>query len=1322
MYTRYGGFIKDVDKFDPLFFGMSPREAQSMDPQQRLLLEVAWEALENAGLAPDQLGGSATGVYIGVTMSDYLQVLSNLNSPDLTGTYRITGNLQNSIPGRVSYTLGFHGPAMAIDTACSSSLVAIHQAVQSLRNGETSMALAGGVNLLLSPEMTLSACQASMLAPDGRCKTFDSRADGFIRSDGVAVVVLKRYSDAVRDGDNIWALIRGSAVNHDGFSSGFSVPSKLAQEAVIKSALANAGLSSEYVGYVEAHGTGTSLGDPIEVRALEATFGSQRNPNSPVFLGSVKTNIGHTEGTAGVTGLIKAVLALHYSEIPPHLHLRKLSPFMDWSRSPFRIPKQPTPFPTIKGRQVAGVSSFGVSGINAHIILEAAPRSAKETTAQTTEMDRPYHVLSLSAQTAQALHEQAERVANYIRRHPGSSLADVAFTANTGRAQFNHRLGITASNCAEMEVQLAGFIAGKQTLSFTPGTLEHDSKTKIAFLFSGHGSQYVNMGRSLYETSPVFQKAVKDCEILLQPYLDVPISKVLYPQAGEENAVTNLWGGMKYTQPAQFVLAYALVTLWKSWGIKPGAVIGHSVGEYAAACAAGVISLADGIKLVTARGQLVESLPERGAMSAVFAHEATVATAIAPYSDRVSIAVINGPTNIVISGQAQAVESIEAELAKQEIKTKRLDVAQASHSPTVDPMLIEFESIAASCTYHEPNVQYISSLTGKLTTHIDSKYWQAHQRKTVRFADALDTLLAQGYTHLIEIGPTPTLITIAQRNLDGIQDTPTYYASLRKGQDDWAQMLNSLAGLYVHGTAVDWRGFDQPYLRHRVTLPTYPFQRQRYWAAAGSRPRNTENSANLHPLLGTRIRSATKEIIFENTLTSLVPAFLADHVVNEQVILPATAYTEIFLAAGRHTIKNSSSFVIESLMIYTPLPLSEAATIQTIVEPKTEHDSACQIFSYDKAKEQWRLHASAVVHSSSEQPSRQSVAEIKARCSATISTDEHYLRMAERGLRFGPAFRGVNSLHLGKNEVLARVELPVEVFSERSSYFLHPAIFDAALQSIANLLPEGNKTYLPMSIDSVSVFRRIETGFWSYITLRDNERSGADIITADAHLFDVDGRLLVAIAGFTLKKIASAQVDSWLYEVQWQKADREISVTANALAETVRPSLARLAKEPGMIAYQQEFLPRMDVLCAAFIQNAMIDMGWSFETRSTFTLNDASTRLKVARQHQRLLARLLDILEEENILSRHGDTWIALRPLVKTDAGTNADKLRAGYPDAKIEVDMVERFGRELAAGLQGQRNPLELLFPGGSLTDAESLYRERAIYTRFQSIDSTSS
>ena len=905
----------------------------------------------------------------------------------------------------------------------------------------------------------------------------------------------------------------------------------------------------------------------------------------------------------------------------------------------------------------------------------------------------------------------AERSRTYLLE-ASAQLADICFTSNNRRAHFNHRLAIPATSLAELEAQLTEFVAERDLPA--QGIVEAGTKPRIAFLFTGHGSQYVNMGRTLFETSPVFQEAVRECEVLLHRYLDIPISAMMYPEEGTEKATASLWDGMKYTQPAQFVLAYALTKLWASWGIEPGAVIGHSVGEYAAACAAGMMNLADGIKLVAARGRLMDALPQKGVMAAVFADEDTVTKAIAPYAEQVAIAVINGPTNIVISGNAQAIEAIQADLTKQEIKSRRLDVAQASHSPFVDPMLDEFEDIAATITYHQANIEYISSLTSELTTRIDSKYWRTHQRQAVRFGDALQTLLAQGYDHLIEIGPTPTLIAIVQRNLDDAENLPSSYSSLRKGQDDWGQMLNSLAGLYVHGAAIDWRGFDRPYSRRHVFLPTYPFQRQSYWLSRERKPHRSLSGDSLHPLLGTRLHSATREIIFENELSSQQPAFLGDHIVHGQAIMPATAYVEILLAAAQQILPiKDGPFSIEDLIIHVPiqLPETETTTVQTIVSQKTEHELTTQIFSRDKATGQWHLHVSAVVRSTAESPSIIALAEIQARCTHAILPEQHYQRLAERSIRYGTTFRGVYKLGLGKNEAIARIEVPEEISQEVASYRLHPALLDAALQAMAGLLPDGNKAYLPFSMDSVKVFGHIESGVWSHASIKISDHADNNILTANVSVFDDDGKLLVSFDGFSMKHAVHTEVDSWLYEVKWRKAGKK-TIAANELVALLQPSLASMLEEADLISYHQEFLPHLEALCGVIVQNALIQMGWSFEPGTMLSFDEISKRLGVVKQHQLLLKRLLEILEEEGAIAQHGNTWKVMRPLEAKDVAAQAERLRSDYPEAKIEVGMVERIGLEFGTAMQGKLDPLELLFPKGSLTETEKLYQE-ALFTR---------
>ncbi|NER47858.1 MAG: alpha/beta fold hydrolase [Symploca sp. SIO1A3] len=823
---KWGGFLEQVDQFDPQFFGITPREAQSMDPQQRLLMEVSWEALENAGIAAEKLAGSRTGVFIGISNYDY----SRLQFPD--DPYSGTGNALSIAANRLSYLLDLRGPSWSVDTACSSSLVAVHQATQSLQQGECHLALAGGVNLMLSPELSITFAQAGMMAADGRCKTFSDNADGYVRGEGCGIVVLKRLSDALREGDNVLALIKGTAVNQDGRSNGLTAPNGPAQQAVITQALENAGVKPAEVSYCEAHGTGTSLGDPIEVNSLKEVLMKGRTLEQPCWLGSVKTNIGHLEAAAGIAGLIKVVLSLQHAKIPPHLHLQQLNPHIDLENTPLAIPTKLQEWQISQKRRIAGVSSFGFGGTNAHIILEEVTAPVVSA----AEVERPKHLLTLSAKSEQALAELAQAYTTELQ-DTTASLADICFTANTARTHFEHRLAIIAESTPQLQEQLNNFATRKKTRQLLTGEVHNTKYPKLAFLFTGQGSQYLGMGRKLYETQPTFRQAIDHCAEILHPYLEKPLLEILYPQIedkqnGNSYKLPVLLDQTTYTQPALFALEYALAQLWRSWGVEPTVVLGHSVGEYVAACVAGVFSLEDGLKLIAERARLMQALPKTGEMVVVFASEAVTRAVIQPYANICAIAAINSPENIVISGEEQAIAAVVAALEAKGVKTKKLQVSHAFHSPLMEPMLKDFEQVASEVTYSSPQIDLISNLTGELaTTEITTpEYWCRHVRESVKFAASMETLRSQGYEILVEIGPKPTLLGMARDCLSDLETrNVAFLPSLRQGKSDWQQILRSLTTLYLRGIRVNWSGFDQDYPRRRVLLPTYPFQRQRYW-------------------------------------------------------------------------------------------------------------------------------------------------------------------------------------------------------------------------------------------------------------------------------------------------------------------------------------------------------------------------------------------------------------------------------------------------------------------------------------------------------------
>lgn len=853
IYTRYAGLLKQIDGFDPSFFRISVREAIHLDPQQRLLLEVSWEALERAGLIGNRLH-TQTGVFIGISECDYHDLMMHHDSA--LDAYSGSGNTHSTASGRLSYYLGLTGPNLAVDTACSSSLVSVALAVKSLRQKDCDMALAGGVQALLTADSFIRTCQSRMLSPDGRCKTFDARADGYVRAEGCGIVVLKRLSDAIADQDNILALIRGVAVNHDGYTSGLTVPSGPSQQAVIRQALADGGLQPDQISYIEAHGTGTSLGDPIEMGALQQVFGQR---SQPLVIGSVKTNIGHAEAAAGIAGLIKVVLSMQEGKIPANLHFHQPNPYIDWDQLPVTIPTEAISWPT--ARRLAGVSSFGFSGTNSHIVLEEAPNLEQRPTEERHQ--RP-HLLTLSAKTPEALQEVAQRYAAQIENSAEFRLGDICFTANTGRKHFKHRLAIVADSQEQLRLRLATILRSGD------GRPELNSLPKIAFLFTGQGSQYVGMGRQLYESQPIFRDALNQCDDILQAgsYLDQSLLSIIY-SAEQSEAIHQT----VYTQPALFALEYALVQLWRSWGIKPDLVMGHSVGEYVAACVAGIFSLEDGLQLIAARGRLMQALPQDGAMVSCLADEALIQEAIASYQDKVSIAAINGPKSVVISGQSACVMAITEQLAAQGIKTRQLTVSHAFHSPLMEPILDEFRQVAAKINYHDPMLMMVSNVTGEIAgTEITTPdYWVRHVREAVHFGKGVRTLHEQGTNIFLEIGATATLLGMVLRaseeestvsggaaTLQQTQGTACYLPSLRNGQSDWQQILASLGELYVQGIEIDWEAFYRGSDDRKVVLPTYPFQRQRYWLSeSDSSPKHGSQRSGLSSTSDPQVQNTT---------------------------------------------------------------------------------------------------------------------------------------------------------------------------------------------------------------------------------------------------------------------------------------------------------------------------------------------------------------------------------------------------------------------------------------------------------------------------------
>jgi acyl transferase domain-containing protein/acyl carrier protein len=1110
--TRFGAFLREgVDRFDAGFFKIPPPEAEAMDPQQRLFLEVCWEALESAGIPASSLRGSPTGVFAGVFAADYALLQSA--SLDRLSAWMGTGLNESVLAGRVSYQLGLRGPSMVVNTACSSSLVALHLACQSLRSGESELAIAGGVNLILTPHDSIEFSKAGMLASDGRCKTFDAGADGYVRGEGCGIVVLRTLSEARRRGERILALVRATAVNQDGASNGLTAPNPAAQEALIRGALARAGVEPSEVQLLEAHGTGTKLGDPIELQAASAVYAKGRRAEEPLWIGSVKTNIGHLESAAGIAGLIKLVCALRHEEIPPHLNFSRLNPQIDLEKIPARIPLSRTPWPSGPWRRIAGVSSFGYSGTNAHAVLEEAPPSPPPGAVSS---ERPAHLLCLSARTPEALRELAARHADAALE----PLADWCHTANTGRTPFEEGLGLVASTAEEMRAKLRAYVSGEapEELARGQGQLE----PKIAFLFTGQGSQYAGMGRALYDAQPVFRAAIDRCASILAQGLEAPLTEVLW------GTMTSRLGETRFTQPALFALEYALHELWISWGVRPDAVLGHSVGEYVAAVAAGVFTLEDGLSLLNARARLMASLPAGGTMASIAAPERDVAAALEKVSGAISIAAINGPEGTVVSGEERAVSELARLFESKGVRARLLEVSHAFHSPLMSPILDEFEEAVSKVRLSAPRLALISNLTGRrVGSEIqESVYWRRHLREAVRFADGVQALRDEGCALFLEVGPASTLA-----QLTGEEHA---FASLEREGDPWRRILLTAGELRVRGVNLNWEGFDRGFPeRRKLELPNYPFQRARHWL---SPPAAETGESGGHPLTGSGVDAAAAVAcggrIFRSVLGSDRPAFLADHRVHGHCVVPAAAFVEMALSAA------GEGFELEAMAIERPLLLPEGERHETQV---VLGESGFEIHSRPPGGE-WVRNASGTARAgdSARTAAGSPLGALKERCNRRVESP--YLALEKLGLPYGPAFRGLTALSIGpEGEAIAEIHLPEGL--DPAPFALHPSILDACLQAAVLIGPLG-ETRVPVGFDRITILGRAKGR--QYICAL-SPSAGADAGKLDLRLFDVSGAPIAEAIGvsfaaapasaFARAAASQENPEQLVYELHWKKIE-----------------------------------------------------------------------------------------------------------------------------------------------------------------------------------------
>ncbi|MDE0673518.1 MAG: SDR family NAD(P)-dependent oxidoreductase [bacterium] len=1365
---RFGAFVDGIELFDAAFFRISPVEAQLLDPQQRMMLEVGWQALEDACIDPEGLRGTRTGVYTGISNDEYRMLVVESDKPaEAAGSlYALSGTNLNGASGRVSFVLGLVGPAKAIDAACASSLVAAHDAVADLQQGKADLAIVGGVQAILNTRIYELRADAMMLSPDGQCKTFDASANGYVRGEGCGVVVLKRLSEAEADGDRIWAVIRGAAVNHGGAGAGLTVPNTPALEQVMETALSDAGVTASEIDYLEAHGTGTAVGDPIEIDAVGSVFGPGRQADRPLLIGSVKTNIGHLESAAGIAGLIKAALVVKQGVIPRHLHFRNPNPSIDWDRLPLQVTSTMMDWPSGARRpRLAGVNSFGISGTNAHLVVEEYPSgedglTGEHSTAATpgtvgVSLPRRTRLLPLSAKSEGALRELADRYLAWIDDRAvevdppddglGPVLSDMSWTAGVGRSHFAHRAGVVFGDAGSLRERLGELIQNGAGAGAP-------KPNKVAFVYTGQGSQWVGMGRDLYETEPVARAVLDRCEEVVESETGASLLDVMFGREGAEGEL----GDTAWEQPALYALGCALTALWSSVGVRPGVVMGHSVGELAASQAAGVFSLEDGMRFATARGRLLAGTAP-GAMAAVFAPPERVAAAVEAQNAAsggvgLSVSADNG-AHQVVSGPTEGIDAILRDFGSRGIRARKLNTTRAFHSALVEPALNGLGEVLDGVEIRPPTVTVISNLTGRAVeagAGLDATYWKRHARQAVAFAGGVRTMADLGVDLLVEIGPHAVLGPMAGLAWpeagpggDGAA-VPMVLSSMRRPPGVGAPtvpetgFLDAVAEAYEGGLDISFEGLFAGERRRRISLPGYPFQRERHWLDPPKRRR----PASGHPLLGVRRESARGEVTFETEVFPTDPAWLEDHRVFDRLVAPGALYGA--MAATASLVEGGGPVVMEDMQLHSPLVFSEKDSgdgsdaegrrMQVLLEDSEQAASRLvQVYSRGTEKE-WTLHMEGRLSAGAppaEAGQRVNLEELKARLSPS-DVAAYYQAKADTGIDLGRSFRTLEAAWSGPGEALAEVALPQD--PGRNELDIHPLVLDGCFQvvGVARNMAGGPEeaTYLPFGWEGLWLARRLPDRVTCHVRMSEASRSAEsesvetpEVLSGEIRIYDPNGILIGVLNGYAVKRATRAAllsafegVEDLLYEVVWRERPLESGLAP-----------ADFFPAPGSVAAGSELFP--DYLVAAGVdpqkRNALLadlerwslsyalftleKLGWRRVKGQVVDPDELRRTLGVIPEHRRLFRRMLEMAARSGVLEERDGAFTvligpdeALGAALPPDPEGFATEMVGRYPQGLIEIGLFRRSGSALADVLRGGADPLTLLFSSGEPTAAD--------------------